>query len=144
MGMIDVSDKKVVLRTAVAEGRLTLKKDTIKAILEGQIKKGDPFKTAEAAALHAVKTTFIQIPHCHPIPITSANVKFSIDDMAVICTCEVKAEYKTGVEMEALTGIALGLLTVWDMVKYLEKDAAGQYPSTTIHGIKVIKKIKEE
>lgn len=143
MGMIDISEKEVVLRTAIAEGRLTLKKETIDAIKEDRIKKGSPFKIAEAAALLGIKTTFMRIPHCHPIPLTSAKVEFSLEDEMVICKCKVKAKYKTGVEMEALNGVILALLTVWDMVKYLEKDDNGQYPVTMIHDVKIIEKRKE-
>ena len=142
MGMIDVSDKKIVERKAIAEGRLVLKKETVTAIKEGTIKKGDPLPIAEAAALQSIKTTFIQIPHCHPIPITSASVEFSLEDNTVICTASVKADYKTGVEMEALCGVSTALLTVWDMVKYLEKDESGNYPTTEIYGIKVLEKHK--
>ncbi len=144
MGMIDVSGKDVVLRTALAEGKLTLRSTTIKEIKEGNIRKGDVFTVAEVAALTAVKTTFIRIPHCHPLPIASVEVKFSIEETTVVCTCWVKSEYKTGVEMEALSGVSSALLTVWDMVKYLEKDADGQYPVTKIHGIRVIDKQKEK
>ncbi len=144
MGMIDVSGKKIVLRTALAKGKLTLKASTVKAIKEGTIRKGDVFTVAEVAALNAVKTTYIRIPHCHPIPVASAEVHFNIEDETVICTCRVKAEYRTGVEMEALSGVTSALLTVWDMVKYLDKDANGQYPDTMIHGVRVIEKRKEE
>ena len=142
MGMIDVSGKNIVLRTALARGKLSLRSTTIKEIKEGHIRQGDVFTVAEVAALDAVKTTFIRIPHCHPIPVASAEVKFSIEETTVICTCWVKAEYKTGVEMEALSGVSSALLTVWDMVKYLEKDENGQYPVTKIHGVKVIEKRK--
>jgi cyclic pyranopterin phosphate synthase len=141
--MIDVSNKEVVLRRAKAEGRLTLQPGTIEAIREGTIKKGDPFKTAEAAALTAVKSTFLQIPHCHPLPITSAVVEFEIDAETIVCRCTVKAEYKTGVEMEALNGVTNALLTVWDMVKYLEKNDEGQYTTAVINGVRVLEKTKE-
>jgi len=144
MGMIDVSKKNIVERTAVAEGLLVLKDETISAIKAGKIQKGDPLAVAEAAALQGIKTTFIQIPHCHPIPISYADIKFSLTDNGVVCTSRVKADYKTGVEMEALCGVTTALLTVWDMVKYLEKDETGQYPTTEIKGIKVLMKQKGE
>ena len=143
MGMIDISEKEITLRTALAEGKLSLKKETIDAIREKKIKKGDPFKVAEVAALLGVKTTFMRIPHCHPVPIVSAEVEFSLEDKMVVCKCKVKAKYKTGVEMEALNGVASALLTVWDMVKYLEKDDNGQYPTAVIHSIRVVEKRKE-
>ncbi len=142
MKMIDISGKEMVERIATAEGRLTLKPATITAIQEMNIRKGDPLKTGEIAAILAVKRTPSMIPHCHPIPITSISVNFSLDGTEVICVCSVKSIYSTGVEMEALTGVSVGLLTVWDMVKYLEKDEDGQYPSTMIHGIRVVEKFK--
>jgi cyclic pyranopterin phosphate synthase len=79
---------------------------------------------------------------CHPIPIGSVEAKFSLGEDTVEATCRVSAVYRTGVEMEALTGVSVALLTVWDMVKYLEKDEAGQYPETVITGIRVREKRK--
>jgi len=142
MGMIDVSEKEVISRVAVAEGTILLRTQTIDEIKCGTVKKGDPFKTAEAAALMGIKETFSRIPHCHPIPITSANLDFYMEPTSIKCKCMVKADYKTGVEMEALMGVTMALLTIWDMIKYLEKDDAGQYPSTMISGVRVIKKSK--
>ncbi len=144
MGMVDVSDKEMVERIAIAEGRIKLKEESIKAIKEGRVKKGDVFCVAESAALLAIKNTFLSIPHCHPIPVESASLEFFISGNDVICRCEVKARYKTGVEMEALHGVVIALLTIWDMVKYMEKDERGGYPFTVIHDIKVIEKRKGE
>ena len=141
--MIDVSKKSVVHREAEAEGRIYLKKDTIKAIKEGRIKKGNPLAAAEISCILAVKKTPELIPLCHPIPLTSINVGFDIEESSLRIWCRVTADYKTGVEMEALTGVTAGLLTVWDMVKYLEKDEGGQYPSTFISEVRVIEKRKE-
>jgi cyclic pyranopterin monophosphate synthase len=129
-------------RKATAEGCLILRHTTVEAIRKRTIRKGDPFGVGEAAALLAVKSTPSLIPHCHPIPITSVSVHFRIEESKVICTCEVRARYSTGVEMEALTGVSVGLLTVWDMVKYLEKDDNGQYPEAEIRSIKVLEKRK--
>ncbi len=142
LGMVDISDKENVERVAIAEGKIRLSDESIKAIREKKVKKGDVFSIAEAAALMAVKRTFLSIPHCHPLPITSASVEFTVEGNDVVARCSVKANYKTGVEMEALHGVAIALLTVWDMVKYMEKDEHGQYPSTLIHDIKVIEKKK--
>lgn len=142
MGMIDVSGKKIVPRTAIAEGVLELGKVTLAAIRAGNIRKGDPLKTAEIAALLAVKDTCMKIPHCHPIPLTFVSAEFHVGEGSVKCTCTASADYRTGVEMEALSGVCAALLTVWDMVKYLEKDADGQYPSTAIKDVKVVKKEK--
>jgi cyclic pyranopterin phosphate synthase len=142
--MIDVSDKKVVPRKAVAEGEITLKKETIEEIRQGTVKKGDVLTVARTTGLNAVKQTSNLIPMCHPIPITFAGVDFDLHDEKILCRCEVRADYKTGVEMEAITGVSLALLTVWDMVKYLEKDEKGQYPHTRITNIIVTSKEKGE
>ena len=141
--MIDVSKKDIVHREAEAEGRIYLKTDTIKAIKEGRIKKGDPLAAAEISCILAVKKTPELIPLCHPIPLTSIDVNFDFEESSLRIWCRVTADYKTGVEMEALTGVTIGLLTVWDMVKYLEKDERGQYPSTSISEVRVIEKRKE-
>ena len=141
--MVDISDKEVVHREAEAEGRIHLKSETIEAIREGRIEKGDPLSTAEIACMLAVKKTPELIPMCHTIPLTSVNAEFEMGDKSILARCRVTADYKTGVEMEALTGVAVALLTVWDMVKYLEKDAKGQYPSTSITDVRVTEKRKE-
>jgi len=141
--MIDVSKKDVVHREAEAEGRIYLKMDTIKAIKEGRVKKGNPLAAAEISCILAVKKTPELIPLCHPIPLTSIDVNFDFEESSLRVWCRVTADYKTGVEMEALTGVTAGLLTVWDMVKYLEKDERGQYPSTSISEVRVIEKRKE-
>jgi cyclic pyranopterin phosphate synthase len=140
--MIDVSSKEIVHREAEATGRINLRGDTIEKIRAGEIKKGDPLPTAEIACILAVKKTPDILPLCHPIPITSVDSAFQIADDHIEARCRVTADYKTGVEMEALTGVTVALLTIWDMVKYLEKDADGQYPSTVITDVKVTEKRK--
>jgi cyclic pyranopterin phosphate synthase len=140
--MIEISDKKVTHREAEAMGRLHLNHETIKKIKSGDIKKGDPLQVAEIAGILAVKKTPDLLPLCHPIPITSAIVESSIREDFVEVKCRVTADYKTGVEMEALTGVSIALLTVWDMVKYLEKDEGGQYPNTGINNVCVVEKVK--
>jgi len=140
--MIDISGKEVVHREAEATGRINLKGDTIEKIRSGEIKKGDPLPAAEIACILAVKKTPDILPLCHPIPITSVDAEFQIADDYIEARCRVTADYKTGVEMEALTGVAAALLTIWDMVKYLEKDTDGQYPSTVITDVKVTEKRK--
>ena len=140
--MVDISGKPDVRRRAVATGDLVLSSQTMKAIREGRIEKGDPLATAEVAALQAVKRVWEVLPHCHPIPITHAGVRFSVVGDRVTCTCEVAATYKTGVEMEALYGCTVGLLTVWDMVKALEKDGRGQYPRARLVDVRVLSKEK--
>jgi cyclic pyranopterin phosphate synthase len=140
--MIDISGKEVVHREAEAEGVINLRKETVDAIKNGEIKKGDPLQAAEIACMLAVKKTPELIPLCHPIPITSINTEFELGDDSVTARCRVVADYRTGVEMETLAGVTAALLTVWDMVKYLEKDEGGQYPTTTITGIRVLEKTK--
>jgi cyclic pyranopterin phosphate synthase len=141
-GMVDIQDKKRSSREAVSEGFLLLSAGTLEAVRSGQTKKGDPIRTSEVAALQAVKNTPNLIPHCHPIPLTNVTVDLEILDDRVRSQCRVKAHYKTGVEMESLVGVAIALLTFWDMVKYLEKDEAGQYPHARVEGIRVISKVK--
>ncbi|MFH1087991.1 MAG: cyclic pyranopterin monophosphate synthase MoaC [Chloroflexota bacterium] len=142
--MIDVGDKKVVHRTARASGKIKLTGNTMEVIRQGRVKKGDVFTVARVAGIAAVKDTPSLIPFCHPIPVHFASVDFEVGEHDITCRCEVRADYKTGVEMEALTGAAVALLTIWDMVKYLEKDEAGQYPDTEITSIVVTEKSKEE
>ena len=140
--MIDVSGKEVVHREAGATGRINLRGNTIEKIRSGEIKKGDPLPAAEIACILAVKKTPDILSLCHPIPITSVDAVFQIADDHIEARCRVTADYKTGVEMEALTGVAVALLTIWDMVKYLEKDEEGQYPSTVITDVRVTEKRK--
>ena len=141
-GMIDIQDKSSTDREAVSEGFLLLGEKTLEAIRAGRTKKGDPLKTSEVAAIQAVKNTPSLIPFCHPIPLTNVAVELEVLDDRVRCECRVKAHYKTGVEMESLVGVSVALLTFWDMVKYLEKDEAGQYPHTRIEYVRVVSKVK--
>jgi cyclic pyranopterin phosphate synthase len=140
--MVEISRKKIVRRTAEAVGRIQLKKETLDAIRSGDVDKGDPLAVAEVACVLAVKRTPETIPLCHQVPITSANAEFKIGVDFVEARCRVSADYKTGVEMEALNGVTAAMLTIWDMVKYLEKDDEGQYPTTAITNIRVIEKRK--
>ena len=143
-GMVDITDKPPVHRTATATGLIRLKESTVEAIKAGQVKKGDVITTARLAAIMAVKDTPRLIPLCHPIPITGLEVNFDIEPGAVRATVTVTSVGKTGVEMEALAGVSAALLNVWDMVKYLEKDETGNYPCTEIEEILVLKKYKED
>jgi cyclic pyranopterin phosphate synthase len=140
--MVDISAKGEVERMAEAVGRIELKGETILAIREGRVEKGDPLAAAEVAAIMAAKRTPELIPLCHTIPLSSVEVDFDVGEGYVEARCIVKANYKTGVEMEALTGVAAALLTIWDMVKYMEKDEEGQYPTTRIGEIRVVEKRK--
>ncbi len=140
--MIDITEKDIVERRAVAEGKINLKRSTIQQIRDLKIKKGDVLTVARVAGIDAVKNTPSLIPFCHQIPIEFADVTFDVGDTWIKCRCEVKAIYKTGVEMESLSGVMGSLLTIWDMVKYLEKDSTGNYPETGISEIRVIQKVK--
>ncbi len=143
-GMVDITDKPTVHRTATATGLIRLKESTVEAIRAGQVKKGDVLTVARLSAIMAVKDTPRLIPLCHPIPITGLDVDFEIEPGAVRATVTVTSVGRTGVEMEALAGVSVALLNVWDMVKYLEKDETGNYPSTEIEEILVVKKHKED
>jgi cyclic pyranopterin phosphate synthase len=139
---VDISNKPIALRRALAEGFIELKPETIEAINKGSIVKGNVLNTATVAAVLATKQTSQIIPLCHPIPLTSIQVNYSVQDSAIRATVEVKSEGQTGVEMEAITGVSVALLTIWDMVKSVEKDATGNYPVTKIRDIRVLEKTK--
>ena len=141
--MVDISKKDDVERFCVAEGYIKLKPETIKLIKEHKIKKGNVLTTAQIAGILAVKKTYELIPMCHPLPITSINIDFEIFEDKIKAVCSVKTTYKTGIEMEALTGVSIALLTIWDMVKSAEKDENGQYKTAEIFGIRVVEKIKK-
>ncbi|MBU0624648.1 MAG: cyclic pyranopterin monophosphate synthase MoaC [Candidatus Thermoplasmatota archaeon] len=140
--MVDIGGKKVVKRTAIAEGYLLLKASTLKAIAENDVKKGDVFSASRLAGIQAAKATSTILPLCHQIPLTSIELDISVLKGMVMSKCTVTAEYKTGVEMEALVGVASSLLNVWDMVKYLEKNGRGQYPTTRMMDVHVLSKTK--
>jgi len=142
MSMVDVTEKPIVKRQAEATGKIILSPETIRKIKNGEIRKGDPLLIARIAALQSAKQTSMLIPHCHQIPLDAVEVDFDIFDEAVEARCIVKAQARTGVEMEALVGVAAALNTLWDVLKYLEKDQNGQYPSTMITDIRVIRKEK--
>ena len=140
--MVDISGKEDVHRTAEAVGRIKLRMETIDAVRAGRVEKGDPLAVAEVACVLAAKRTPEIVPLCHQVPITSVNAEFTLEDRFIEARCRVSADYKTGVEMEALTGVTAALLTIWDMVKYMEKDEAGQYPKTAITDVRVTEKRK--
>ena len=143
-GIVHIGSKPVVERHASATGLLHLQAATVLAIQNKEIKKGDVLEASTIAAIQAVKETPRIIPHCHPIPLEGCTVSWSFEGNALRCTVNVAANYKTGIEMEALTGVSAGLLCALDMVKSLEKDENGQYPSTSITDIVVVEKFKAE
>jgi len=143
--MIDITEKDSIIRIATASGKICLKKETIERIKNKSVKKGDVFTIAKIAAINAVKKVPDLIPLCHPIPINSVDIEFNYEDDNIIkVTCTVKSISKTGVEMEALMGVNIALLNIWDVVKMYEKDSEGQYPLTAITEVKVIEKIKKK
>jgi len=142
--MIDVSGKAEIFREATATGTIRLKPETVNLIKEGKIAKGDPLYTAKIAGILAAKKTSDLVPLCHPLPLTNVKVEAKITDKTTVeVAATVKAKAQTGVEMEALVATSVALLTIWDMVKQYEKDATGQYPSTAIQDIHVVRKLKQ-
>ena len=140
--MVDITGKPEVYREARAEGFIKLRSSTIKAIEEGKVPKGDVLTVARIAAINAVKMTPRLIMLSHPIPITGVDVDIEPSSSSIKVSVTVKSESKTGVELEALIGVAAALINIFDMVKPLEKDEHGVYPETLIYGIRVVSKVK--
>ena len=141
-GIINIGSKPIVERRATARGRVVLQEASKSAIESNSIKKGNVLEASTVAVLQAVKDTPRIIPHCHPIPPEGTEVSWHWDTTSLWCTVSVSAHYKTGIEMEALTGVAAGLLCAFDMVKSLEKDEDGQYPVARITDLEVVQKFK--
>ena len=120
--MVDVSPKPMQTRTAVARGFIRLQKETVKLIGENEMKKGDVLTVAEIAGIQAAKKTSDLIPLCHPLQITKADVKAELKEEGVEVTATLKCIGQTGIEMEALTGASVALLTVYDMCKAVDKE----------------------
>jgi cyclic pyranopterin phosphate synthase len=140
--MVDISRKVRTKRTAVAQGSIHLSENTIKLIEGDGLKKGNVLTAAQLAGIMSAKRTSGLIPLCHQVPLDSIQVTFSLEQDRITATCTVATTYGTGVEMEALMGVSQALLTIWDMVKAVEKDEWGQYPNTRIDGVRVISKEK--
>ena len=121
--MVDVTDKRETARTAVAKGKIRVSADTMRAIVEGAAKKGDVLGVARVAGIMAVKRTSELIPLCHPLPIGKCSVDFRVDEEALTVEAVYTAKLtgQTGVEMEALTGVSVALLTIYDMCKAIDK-----------------------
>ncbi|MBS4027817.1 MAG: bifunctional molybdenum cofactor biosynthesis protein MoaC/MoaB [Ignavibacteriales bacterium] len=120
--MLDVSKKIKTLRTATAQAILKAKADTITLIRQNKIPKGNPLEVAKVAAIQAAKNTSQIIPYCHPLPIDFVGVEFALGENTISVTTTVKAIYKTGVEMEALTAASVAVLTMYDMMKMLDEE----------------------
>ncbi len=138
----DIAAKPPVHRRAVAVGELRTRPATREAIRRRRVEKGDPLSVGELAGLLAMKRTAELIPHCHSVPLTASSVELRVSRRGVRVEAVASAFDRTGVEMEALVGASMALLTVWDMVKYLEKDARGLYPATSLGPVRVRSKVK--
>ena len=141
-GIVEIGSKPVVERKATATGLLHLQQETKQAIVEKSVKKGDVLEASTIAVIQAVKETPRIIPHCHPIPLEGCKVDWTWEGTSLRCTVHVSAHYKTGIEMEALTGVSAGLLCVLDMIKSYEKDEHGQYPDASMTDLKILEKRK--
>ncbi|WP_019053652.1 cyclic pyranopterin monophosphate synthase MoaC [Sphingobium xenophagum] len=119
--MVDVSAKAVTAREAIASGRIDMIADAAAAIAQGLVKKGDVLAVARVAGIMAAKRTADLIPLCHPIALSSVNIDFDLDESGVTVTATARTAGQTGVEMEALTGASVALLTIYDMAKALDK-----------------------
>jgi cyclic pyranopterin phosphate synthase len=140
---VNVSEKPISFREATATGFIKLKPETVELIKRGEIEKGDPLALAKLTAVLASKQTPNVVVLCHPLRLDSTAVDARLKEDGVEVTATVSAHERTGVEMEALTAVAVALLNVWDVTKQYEKDAGGQYPSTAIERIRVVKKVKK-
>ncbi|MCX0380280.1 cyclic pyranopterin monophosphate synthase MoaC [Clostridium perfringens] len=121
--MVDVSNKNETERIAIAKGTVKASSETIELIKSGQIGKGDVLGVARVAGIMAMKNTSNLIPMCHPVMITGSSIDFEIDSekSEIIITATSKVVHKTGVEMEALTGVSIAALTIYDMCKAVDK-----------------------
>ena len=119
--MVDVSDKAVTAREAVARGRITMSRAALRQVRSGAVKKGDPLQTARLAGIMAAKQTSTLIPLCHPLDLSHVDVTLTAVRTGYIIESRVRTTGRTGVEMEALTAVAVAALTIYDMVKAVDK-----------------------
>lgn len=121
--MVDVGEKQITQRVASASGTITMSKEAYEALVNQTAKKGPVIQTAIIASIMGAKKTSELIPMCHPIAINSVNVEASYDEgkYAITLTATLKCDGKTGIEMEALTSVSIGLLTIYDMLKAIDK-----------------------
>lgn len=138
----DISKKPITYRVATASGRIRLRPSTVTRIRKGLVDKGDPMAISEIAGIMAAKRTHELLPLCHPLKIENTTIETRIIASGLEVTATVSANEKTGVEMEALTATTVALLNIWDVVKAYEKDDRGQYPTTQIEKIRVVRKAK--
>lgn len=133
--MVDVTDKSPTDRTAVAKGRVNMKKETLERVLANEVKKGDVLGVARVAGIMAAKKTSEIIPLCHPLSLSSVQVEFTAreDEPSVEITATARTTDRTGVEMEALTAVSSAALTIYDMLKAVDK-------AMTITDVRLVKK----
>lgn len=134
--MVDVGDKPEQKRTAVATGRLVCRPSTIMLLKEQALPKGDALTVARIAAIQGAKATAQLIPLCHSLALSHVGVEFEVEEEAVSIRCEVRTKGQTGVEMEALTAVSVAALTLYDMMKAVDK-------TMRIEGVTVASKVKE-
>lgn len=120
--MVDVGNKEITERKAVASAQITMKDETLEEIKQGRIKKGDVLSVAQIAGIMGAKETSSLIPMCHNIFISNADIEFEFLEDGVLVRATVKTKGKTGVEMEALTAVSIACLTIYDMCKAMDKD----------------------
>ena len=132
--MVDVGEKAITTRTALASARVRMQASTMEALLSAQLKKGDAFAAARIAGIQGGKRTAELIPLCHTIPIDKIEVLFEREsDTSLMIYAEAKCTYKTGIEMEALTAVSIAALTIYDMCKAIDR-------AMTIEDIRLLKK----
>lgn len=131
--MVDVGEKAVTAREAVAAGSIRMSPETLAAIVEGEAPKGNVLETARIAGIMAAKRTHEMIPLCHPIAVTGVDLTFTAEEDGVSARSSVRVDERTGVEMEALAAVSVSLLTIYDMCKAIDK-------SMVIEDIRLVKK----
>src|SRR5580765_3083389 len=119
--MVDVGDKPVTAREAVARGSIRMSREALRQIRAGAVKKGDPLQAARLAGIMAAKQTSALIPLCHPLPLSIVHVELTPGARGYTIEARVRTQAQTGVEMEALTAVAVAALTIYDMVKAVDK-----------------------
>jgi cyclic pyranopterin phosphate synthase len=133
--MVDVAAKPYSFRTAIATGKIKIKRTTANAISRNRIGKGNVFATAQIAGIQAAKRASELIPLCHPLSLSNIEIDFEMKNGVVGATCSARTTAQTGVEMEALAGVAIALLTIYDMCKAIDKEME-------ISGVRLVKKEK--
>jgi cyclic pyranopterin phosphate synthase len=135
--MVDVGNKGIQKRTALASGLIRMAAATMQSIREDQVKKGNVLAVARIAGIQAAKATPALIPLCHTLPLDSVRIDFEFGREGVTASCRVACQARTGVEMEALTGVSVALLTVYDMCKAIDK-------ALVLENIRLMEKKKED